>query len=193
MACIQHHRPLEPWTGETRQGRNIASIPFPTRIHTSSCGAGRKGGWILVGPPDEVDEVAGQQPSSSSKAAAVASPVASPVASGVPTSRHPLDYCHTANGPLFSRRLLQRQTIVMCDPRLHPITACRWRLHRCTRGRYDWRVGHIACTPLRRSVESHGGLARSLSTWAMPTNWTHHRLFLSMGPALPPNHKQFVS
>lgn len=94
--------------------------------------------------------------------------------------------------PLFSRRLLQRQTIVMCDPRLHPITACRWRLHRCTRGRYDWLEGYIACTPLRRSVESHGGLARSLSTWAMPTNWTHHRLFLSMGPS-PPNHKQFVS
>lgn len=72
-----------------------------------------------------------------------------PVASGVPTGRPPSStVLPHGQRPLFSRRLLQRQTIVMCDPRLHPITACRWRLHSCTRGSPDWPVGRIACTPL---------------------------------------------
>jgi len=183
IICIQHKRaPSEPWMDETRQGRNIASHSIPNSYpHTSSCGAGRKGGldprWILVGS----DEVAGTLSRDSREA------------NSRPFLPSSLLLPHGQRAPLFFQEaLLQRQTIVMYNSDLCPITACRWRLHFAALGALVIGGSHC-CTPLRR-VESHGGPPLNKSTWAMPTNWTHHRLFLSMGPSSshpsfpPPQH-----
>lgn len=103
-----------------------------------------------------------------------------------------LPHDHTANGPLFSRGDSATPDDRYVQPRLHPITACRWRLHSCTRASSDWPVGRIACTPLVQASKATVAWPAACPHGLCPRTGRIIDYFYLWGLPPPPNHNNSI-